>query len=160
MSITGSADGNFSCPKCGGANTQSITIAYARSVRSSDSGYESVSAFGKSIAPPEQRDEKVGPTLIACLAAAACLVFLPGLFGRFDVAELSDLTLFSWPVVLGSCITGWAAGLIVAYPAIRYNVAVWPGEFAKWEAQMVCNRCFNTWPRDSIENRSGRWSSP
>jgi hypothetical protein len=160
MSSTNSIEEDFSCPKCGSSYTQSIAVAYSRSVRSSDSGYDSISAFGKTLAPPQQRDEKMGSTLVACLTALACLILLPELFGRLDIPLLSNLTAFSWPVILGSCVTGWAAGLIVAYPAIHYNVRDWPREYAKWEAQVVCNRCSNTWLRSSPKNRSGHRSSP
>lgn len=160
MSSANSVERGFSCPKCGSRYTQSIATAYSRSVRSSNSGYESISAFGRSLAPPKQRDEKIGSTLVACLTVVVCLALLPKVVGRLDIPLLSDLTVFSWPVILGSCVTGWAAGLIVAYPAIRYNVRDWPREYAQWEAQVVCNRCSNTWLRSSPKGRNGHRGSP
>ncbi len=102
MSPTGSMHRNLSCPECGSNYTQSIAIAYARSVRTSDSGYESISVFGKSIAPPQERDEKVRPTIVACFTAAICLLLLPDLFDRSGIQFLLGLRWFNWPVILGA----------------------------------------------------------
>ena len=160
MSPTGSTDTNLSCPECGSNSTQSISIAYARSVRTSDSGYESISAYGKCIAPPQERDEKVRPTFVACVTAAVCLLLLANLLNQSGIHAISNLSTFSWPVILGSCAIGWIVGLLDALPAIRYDVQVWPGLYEEWAEQMVCNRCFGIWSRRPADSRNSVRVSP
>lgn len=160
MSSAGSTDTNLSCPECSSNYTQSISIAYARSIRISDSGYESITAYGRSIAPPQERDERVRPTVVACFTATVCLLFLADLFNQSGIPAISNLSTFSWPVILGSCAIGWTAGLLDALPAIRYNVHVWPDLCAKWEDQMVCNRCFSIWSRSRADHQCNDGGRP
>ena len=160
MSSTGSTDTNLSCPDCGSNYTQSISIAYARSVRTSDSGYKSISDYGKSIAPPQERDEKVRPTVVAFFTAAVCLLLLADLLDQTGIPAISNLSTFSWPVILGSCAIGWIVGLLDALPAIRYNVEVWPGLCEEWAEKMVCNRCFGIWSRRFTDSRDSVRVSP
>ena len=159
MSRTRSYNDKLHCPSCGSHATQSVPTAYSQSVRSGSSGFTSISMRGESLAPPPEKDDTVLPGVAACVTAAITLFALPALFRNSEITALQGLSLFSWPVLLASCVIGWVSGLLLAIPAISYNVKVRPRLQATWEAGMVCNRCSYQWQRampkdDDIERLS------
>ena len=58
---------SMQCPRCYSRYTQSVEMAYSQSVRTGESGYTSISEFGRSLEPPEARSE-VGYPLAVTLA--------------------------------------------------------------------------------------------
>ena len=141
----------FTCPNCGNRATQSIELAYSRSVRIGTSGHESVSAFGKSIAPPPEKDESFVPFLAVCGATIAGMIWLPDLLPRLGFSSFVGLSAFSRPVLLVSGAVGLLVGSVLAARAINFNVLVRSRLLEEWARGSICNRCghrFNRLPTE------------
>ncbi len=67
------------CDRCGSSNWQGVKIAFNQSVRRTTGGYESVSRFGESIAPPPKRSLFSGPLFSATGLSCGTLLFLPAI---------------------------------------------------------------------------------
>ena len=146
----------FTCPNCGSRSTQSIELAYSRSVRIGTSGHETVSAFGESIAPPPEKDETFVPFLAVCGATIAGMFWLPDLLPRLGFSSFVGLSAFSRPVLLASGAVGLLVGSVLAARAIKFNVLVRPRLLEEWARGAVCNRCglrFEQAPTESLGSR-------
>lgn len=136
---------DMQCPNCKGHNTQSIAIAYSQSVRTGDTGRQTISEFGQGLAPPMAKDEKLVPGIIACVVLGVCLFTLPDLLNRTGIPALTDLSVVNWKVAAISCLAAWTVGLLVAIPRIRYNVMELPSLLDEWERDAICRRCGHRW---------------
>lgn len=134
-------DSIFTCPKCRSAATQSVEVAYARSVRTGTSGHETISRFGESIAPPPKKDETFSPFLAVCGTTLAGMVSFPDLLPRFGFSSFAGLSAFSWPVVAVSSVAGLLVGIVLATRAINFNVLVRPRLLEEWARGAICSRC-------------------
>jgi len=129
------------CPRCGSGNWQTVELAYNQAVRRTTGGYESVSRFAESIAPPRRRSEVGVPLLTALGLGSATWLFLP-------------LIPFGVPVDAGSITSalstqGWVPAVAVGVLAfavhagrnIAYNADYWERHYRKWRRERVCRSC-------------------
>ena len=129
---------NLHCPSCGSSNTQNIEIAYEHSVRTSHNGYESVSAFGQSIAPPK---------IVNPFFAGFLITLLWLLFWFIGLITVESYRWFKeqdeWHVFLfDSAGVVFVIGLVAT--SIYDILAAIPAR-AEWRQAFVCRRCGQVW---------------
>jgi len=131
---------SIKCPQCGSNNTQTIETAYAQSVRRSN-GYVSISEFGDSISPPEQRSTFLAPLAHAFGSTFISVVVLP------KVDDLIDLPLItgSPPINIENFMVALCIGALIfvmsRHSAAGYNAFVFRKLITAWRRQSVCRRC-------------------
>ena len=130
-----------SCTQCGSSNWQSVELAHSQSTRISESGYQTVSKFCQSLAPPEQRSIFGAPLFSAAGLSSGTLVFLPVLLteqhGSLHAAE----SMFDSQIYGPAFLVAVIAFLIHLMVNVRYNISLWPAKYAKWQGCRVCRRC-------------------
>ena len=130
----------FRCRRCGSFNTQYVSVAYSQSVRSGDNG-ETISKFGKSLAPPKKYSQVLVPSLSGSVAAAWIYGFLLARAAENGDRIFSDDSLIEWPLFGLSLIIGLivCAGMIAR--ADRLNKTLWEPLVRNWDKEIVCRRC-------------------
>ena len=129
---------NLHCPTCGSSNTQKIAVAYEQSVRTSHRGYESISAFGASIAPPHFVNPLLAGFIFAVVWVALWFVGLTASesYQWFkDQAEWHSF-LFCSAIILF---------LIAFVGACLYDLFIVTSARGEWRKNMVCRRCGHVW---------------
>ena len=144
---------NHSCERCGSHNTQPVPLAYSQTVRVGYSGRETVSRYGQDLAPPERKDDLFLPSIVACTVTAAVVFTGPAVCGMLGFTCFSDTAIFDLKRIAIGIPLGWAVGLALAIPAIKFNSWKLPALLARWEAEVVCKRCGHRWRR-SVSSRN------
>lgn len=116
-------------------------MAYSQAVRTGESGYTTISEFGRSLEPPAPRSEIGIPMGIALGVACTSMMFLPALHTAVPLAWLQGLSPFDTPVIGVSIVLGLLAGFRSAVSALAHNESVHRGEMRKWGRGVVCRRC-------------------
>ena len=153
------------CPSCNSSNTQNIEVAYEQSVRTSHKGFESVSAFGRKIAPPEF----VNPLFAGFIFALVWVVFwFIGLTAAFLAIPLMGLlgTIVLWgllPFLLGALWAVWAGlrrnqrdlslyeVLVLSHDQIKITRHNPNGPLQEWDANPYWVE-LNLHPKGKVEN--------
>lgn len=147
------------CARCGSSNWQSIELAYMQSARVSETGYETVSKFGQSIAPPEPRSTLGSPFFTAVGVASGALIFLPVVLR--DTLELSHAVsaIFDSRVYIPAVLIGIAAFFVQLFANLAYNTKIWAKEYGEWQQQRVCRACGHQFPdsQDATDTDSGSY---
>lgn len=129
------------CPRCRSQYTQSVKIAYSQAIRTGESGYTTISEFGRSLEPPQARSEAGVPLGIAFGIACGSMLLLPAVHTVAPLPWLAGLSPFDTPVVVVSIVLGLLAGFWSGVSALVHNDSVHRGEMRKWERGVVCRRC-------------------
>ncbi len=132
---------SMQCPRCKSGYTQSVEMAYSQSIRTGDTGYRSISEFGKTLEPPTPRSALGAFVVVAVLVTYASLFLLPLLSELTEIKWLSGMSLFDWPVVVVSIVLGLIAGYRSAVSALVHNELVHRGEMRDWARDVICRRC-------------------
>jgi len=147
------------CDRCGSSNWQSIELAYLQSARVSETGYETISKFGQSIAPPEPRSTFGSPLFTGIGVGSGALIFLPLLLR--DALELSHAVsaMFDSRVFIPAALIGIAAFLVHLLANLAYNAKDWADEYGRWQQQSVCRSCGHqsSDSQDAIRTDSGSY---
>jgi len=138
---------SMQCPRCKSRYTQSVKMAYSQSVRTGDSGYQSISEFGKTLEPPPSRSEFGAFFVVAIMVTCATMILLPSLSEVVEIKWLSGISTFDWPVVVASVVLGLIAGARSAIAAAVHNASVHAGEMREWKRGVVCRRCGHRFQR-------------
>ena len=132
---------SMQCPRCRSHYTQSVEMAYAQAIRTGESGYTTISEFGRSLEPPAPRSEIGVPMGVAFGVACASMMLLPTLHKVAPFAWLEGLSPFDAPVVVVSLVLGVIAWFRSSVSALVHNDSVHRREMRKWEKGVVCRRC-------------------
>lgn len=135
------------CPQCKSRQTQTVKTAYSQSVRTDESGYQSISEFGKTLEPPPRRSQLAAFFSVAMLVTSAAMILLPSASELIQVKWLGGLSSFDWPVVVASIVLGLVAGERSAISAGVHNAIVHRGEMREWNRGVVCRRCDHRFTR-------------
>ena len=122
-------------------------MAYSQAIRTGESGYTTISEFGRSLEPPAPRSEIGVPTGVAFGVACASMMLLPTLQKVFPFAWLEGLSSFDPPVVVVSIVLGVIAWFRFAVSALVHNDSLHRGEMNKWARGVVCRRCGHRFKR-------------
>ncbi len=144
------------CPRCGSRDCQTREIAFAQSHRRSAGGYESVSTFGKSVAPPPKRSVFWGPLGLGVGLGCTTLFGAAAILGQ-DASLGSVLAGASDSRAVWTGIaTGFLAFVAIAVRAALWNETVWRRLHVEWRTGAVCRRCGQQFglPRTTL-SRSG-----
>jgi len=129
------------CTQCGSSNWQSIELAYSQSARVSESGYQTISKFGQSIAPPEQRSLFGAPLFTAAGLGGGAFVFLPLLLAEQHNSTHGAVSPFQSELYVPAFLVAVIAFLVHFLVNARYNTIQWPAKYAKWQQYRVCRSC-------------------
>ena len=132
---------SMQCPRCRSHYTQSVDMAYSQAIRTGESGYTTISEFGRSLEPPEPRSEAAYPLALTLAVGIVSMVSLPALANELPFEWLEGTTSFDVPVVVASVLLGLVAGVWSAASAMAYNMSVHSDEMDEWERGVVCRRC-------------------
>ena len=132
---------SMQCPRCRSHYTQSVDMAYSQAIRTGESGYTTISEFGRSLEPPEPRSEAAYPLAVTLAVGIVSMVSLPALANELPFEWLEGTTSFDVPVVVASVLLGLVAGVWSADSAMAYNMSVHSDEMDEWERGVVCRRC-------------------
>ena len=132
---------SMQCPRCRSHYTQSVDMAYSQAIRTGESGYTTISEFGRSLEPPEPRSEAAYPLAVTLAVGIVSMVSLPALANELPFEWLEGMTSFDVPVVVASVLLGLVAGVWSAASAMAYNMSVHSDEMDEWERGVVCRRC-------------------
>ena len=135
------AANSMQCPRCRSQYTQSIEMAYSQAIRTGESGYTTISEFGRSLEPPEPRSEAAYPLAVTLAVGIVSMVSLPALANELPFEWLEGMTSFDVPVVVASVLLGLVAGVWSADSAMAYNMSIHSDEMDEWERGVVCRRC-------------------
>lgn len=138
---------SMQCPRCKSHDTQAVETAYSQAVRTGESGYQSISEFGRSMEPPEARSAAGVPLATALWVAGALMMLLPGLHAVLPFDWLEGLSSFDRPVVVVSLVAGLIAGFSSAVSAGVHNASVHRSEMRTWARGVVCRRCGHRFKR-------------
>ena len=132
---------SMQCPSCGSHYTQSVKMAYSQAVRTGESGYTTISEFGRSLEPPAPRSTIGAPMGVAFGVACASMLLLPALHKVIPVTWFAGLSSLDAPVVVVSIVFGVVAWFRSVVSAFAHNASVHRGEMNKWARGVVCRRC-------------------
>lgn len=132
---------SMQCPRCRSHYTQSVDMAYSQAIRTGESGYTTISEFGRSLEPPEPRSEAAYPLAVTLAVGIVSMVSLPALANELPFEWLEGMTSFDVPVVVASVLLGLVAGVWSADSAMAYNMSIHSDEMDEWERGVVCRRC-------------------
>ena len=146
------------CTQCGSSNWQSIELAYSQSARVSESGYQTISKFGQSIAPPEQRSLFGAPLFTATGLGGGVFVFLPLLVAEQQNSAHAAFSLFDSRIYVPAVLVAVIAFLAHLLVNVRYNTSQWPAKYTKWQQYRVCRSCGHRFlvSHDRGDHTSGR----
>ena len=139
--------GSMQCPRCRSGYTQSVKMAYSQSVRTGESGYTSISEFGRSLSPPAPRSTVGFPLALAFSVAFVSMMFIPVLGNLLPFAWLEGLGSLDKPVVIISIVLGIVAGLRSAASALIFNESIHRGVMRRWADEVICRRCGHRFSR-------------
>ena len=129
------------CPRCHSHYTQSVEMAYSQSVRTGESGYTTISEFGKSLAPPMPESELGVPIMMLFFIGAFTMALIPVLGEKLPFEALHGLSSFDIPVVLVSVGLGAIVGFRSALSALVYNRSIYKSQMDNWGREVICRRC-------------------
>ncbi len=132
---------SMQCPRCRSHHTQSVEMAYSQAIRTGESGYTTISEFGRSLEPPEPRSEIGYPLALTLAIGIVSMVSLPALGTQLPFEWLDGLAPFDVPVVVVSILLGLVAGVWSAAAAMAYNMTTHSDEMDDWGRGVVCRRC-------------------
>jgi DNA-directed RNA polymerase subunit RPC12/RpoP len=132
---------SMQCPRCRSQYTQSVEMAYSQAIRTGESGYTTISEFGRSLEPPAPRSEVGYPLAVTLAVGLISMVSLPALGEQLPFEWSAGMTSFDVPVVIASVLLGLVAGVWSAASAMAYNMSVHSDEIDEWERGVVCRRC-------------------
>ena len=132
---------SMQCPRCRSHYTQSVDMAYSQAIRTGESGYTTISEFGRSLEPPAPRSEVGYPLAVTLALGIVSMVSLPALANELPFEWLEGTTSFDVPVVVASVLLGLVAGVWSADSAMAYNMSIHSDEMDEWERGVVCRRC-------------------
>ena len=132
---------SMQCPRCRSHYTQSVDMAYSQAIRTGESGYTTISEFGRSMEPPEPRSEVGYPMALTLAVGLISMVSLPALCEQLPFERLEGMTSFDVPVVAVSGLLGLVAGVWSAASAMAYNISFHSEEMDEWARGVVCRRC-------------------
>ena len=118
------AGNSMQCPRCQGHYTQSVKMAYSQSVRTGESGYTTISEFGKSLAPPTRESEIGVPIVLMLFVSILAMILIPILGEKLPFEALHGLYSFDTPVILLSVGLGAIVGLRSALSALVFNRSI------------------------------------
>ena len=129
------------CPRCQSHYTQSVEMAYSQSVRTGESGYTTISDFGKSLAPPMRESEFGVPIVLMFFVGILAMILIPILGAKLPFEALQGLSSFDMSVVLISVGLGTFVGFRCALSALVYNRSIYKGQLDRWGREVICRRC-------------------
>ncbi len=132
---------SMQCPRCRSHYTQSVETAYSQSIRTGESGYTTISEFGRSLEPPAPRSEFGYPLALTLAVGFVSMASLPALGEQLPFEWLDGMTSFDTPVIVVSILLGLAAGIWSAASAMAYNMTIHSDEMDNWGRGVVCRRC-------------------
>ena len=132
---------SMQCPRCGSYHTQSVKIAYTQAVRTGESGYTTISDFGRSIAPPPPSGAIWIPIGLAAFTAVALMAVLPEIHRLVPLGWLQHLSSFGLPVLIVSILVGILAGLWAGAKLYIPIEISHRDELRRWARGVVCRRC-------------------
>jgi len=116
-------------------------MAYSQSVRTGESGYTSISEFGRSLSPAAPRSTVGFPLALAFGVAVVSMTFVPVLGNLLAFAWLEGLGSLDKPVVTISILLGIFAGFRSAVSALIFNESIHRGVMRRWADEVICRRC-------------------
>lgn len=132
---------SMQCPRCKSQYTQSVETAYSQAVRTSETGYQSISEFGRDLEPPKARSEFGVPLMVAVNVFGLAALTLPDLLAATGISWLMSLKVSSWQNLAASCVIAVLVGVRVATSAFLYNMTEHRTEMQSWRRGVVCRRC-------------------
>ena len=136
-----SVNRKLQCPDCGSHNTQAVEVAYSQSVRTGYNGYQTISAYGETLSPPEPRSVFLVPLGVAAWVWVLIAVVLPAITNQ-AIPHMSDtfLPLAKGPVIAGLG-TGIVFGLMTIVSAVAHNRSAFEADLDDWLNEAICKRC-------------------
>lgn len=122
-------------------------MAYSQAVRTGDTGYTTISEFGRSLVPPAPRSAIGFPLALMFSVTFIAMMFLPVLFDLLPLDALQGWKSLDKPVVIASVVLGAIAGFRSAVSAVVHNESVHSREMGKWAQGVVCRRCGHRFSR-------------
>jgi hypothetical protein len=116
-------------------------MAYSQAIRTGESGYTTISEFGRSLEPPAPRSEIGYPLALTLAVGTVSMASLPTLGEQLPFDSLDGMTSFDVPVVVVSILLGLVAGVWSAASAMAYNMTIHSDEMDAWGRRVVCRRC-------------------
>lgn len=135
------------CPGCSSHYTQSVEMAYSQAIRTGESGYTTISEFGRSMEPPAPRSEVGYPMTVTLVVGIVATGLLPALGEQLPFEWSNGMTSFDVPVVVVSVLLGLVAGVWSAASAMAYNMTIHSDEMDDWARGIVCRRCGHRFQR-------------
>lgn len=132
---------SMQCPKCYSHNTQSVSVAYGQSIRIGETGYRSVSEFGRELEPPQGRSEFGIPLVVAVNVFGLAVLSLPDMLAVTGISWLMGLKISSWLNLVASGAIAILVGVRVASSAFLHNMTKHRTEMRSWRRGVVCRRC-------------------
>ena len=129
------------CSRCQSHYTQSVEMAYSQSVRTGESGYTTISEFGKSLAPPMKESELGVPAMLMLFVGVLAMILIPVLGEKLPFQALHGLSSFDIPVILICVGLGTFVGFRSAVSALVYNRSIYKGQLDRWGQEVICRRC-------------------
>ena len=122
-------------------------MAYSQAIRTGESGYTTISEFGRSLEPPASRSEIGYPLALTLVVGIVSMASLPALGEQLPFEWLDGMTSFDTPVVVVSILLGLVAGVWSAASAMAYNMTIHSDEMERWGRWVVCRRCGHRFKR-------------
>lgn len=116
-------------------------MAYSQAIRTGESGYTTISKFGRSLEPPAPRSEIGYPLALTLAVGIVSMASLPALGEQLPFEWFDGMTSFDAPVVVVSILLGLVAGVWSAASAMAYNMTIHSDEMDDWGRGVVCRRC-------------------
>ena len=143
----------LTCPRCGSSDSQMRDVAFAQAHRRTDGGYQSISEFGQSVAPPQREPVFWGPFLIGVGAGCTAMFVRAYLIAETPGLESSLRHLFDPTALRWGLAAGLLAFVIRSATAIAHNQVVWTEQYKKWKTGAVCRRCGHQYRVSPSRNR-------
>ena len=116
-------------------------MAYSQAIRTGESGYTTISEFGRLLEPPAPRSEIGYPLALTLAVAIVSMASLPALGEQLPFEWSDGMTSFDTPVIVVSILLGMVAGVWSAASAMAYNMTIHSDEIDDWGRGVVCRRC-------------------
>lgn len=134
------------CPKCGSENTQKLSLVVEAGTFTSSSFSFGVGGAGKSMGVLGASTSGSSTSKIAKKFAAPEKA--PAIRGFIAIMIFAAVA----AVFIGkvAIIVGFWIGVVLAILALAYNLSMFPGEFAEWDAKYICLRCAEVFTPSTI----------
>lgn len=129
------------CPRCGSQDCQTCEVAFSHAHRRTEGGYQSISAFGESVAPPQKRSTFWAPLGIGVGVGCTTLFVASAIFSQ-DATLGSVLSGASDSRAVWTALAiGFVSFVAIALRAAAWNETPWRDLHGAWRRGAVCRRC-------------------